>query len=58
MNNNKKGGLGMFKVFRENKELKRELEELKKDNLDKALKIFSLEWQLDEIKKEKSEVQK
>lgn len=48
----------MLKVFRENKELKRELEELKKDNLDKALKIFSLEWQLDEIKKEKSEVQK
>lgn len=48
----------MFKVFRENKELKRELEELKKDNLEKSLKIFSLEWQLDEIKKEKIEVQK
>lgn len=48
----------MFKLFRENKELKQELEELKKDNLSKALKIFSLEWQLDEIKKEKIEVQK
>lgn len=43
----------MFKIIKENKELKQKVEELETLVLIRQLEIFNLKWQIDEIKKEK-----
>ncbi|MDH1334963.1 hypothetical protein N5D77_12090 [Comamonas thiooxydans] len=43
----------MFGIIKENKELKQKIEELETLVLIRQLEIFNLEWQIDEMKKEK-----